>query len=134
MAKNDNLNLILPGIILDLGKVIADASTRYSSGGSGVSGSSGSSGGLNTEQIAAAEERILAKIKLNPAVCQLIGIEDGKKADTQDNNIRLRIFAFLAHKSLREQLRSPIDVAEVAISAMDHRQPPANPSFVRGMW
>jgi ATP-dependent protease Clp ATPase subunit len=124
MAKNDNLNLILPGIVLDLGKVIADASTRYSSGSSGVSGSSGSSGALNTEQIAAAEERILAKIKLNPAVCQLIGIEDGKKADTQDNNIRLRIFAFLAHKSLREQLRSPIDVAEVAMAAMDHRQSP----------
>ena len=65
MAKNDNLNLILPGIVLDLGKVIADASTRYSSGGSGVSGGSGgsgSSGALNTDQITAAEERILAKI------------------------------------------------------------------------
>lgn len=111
MAKHEQLNIELPAEILDLGRSLCAAH--------GVRPRPAPP----PEQAAAAESRILAAVKADAAARRLVGLRERGQPEAEQR-LRLRAFAYLANRMLREQSNGHAELVEVAIAAMDPRLPP----------
>ncbi len=119
-SKNDNLDLSLPGAILELGQAIhaAHGGMRPRPGAA-----------PNAEQMVATEDRVLAMVIASVAARKLMGIRLANQDDAE-RRLRLRTFAYLANRMLGEQTHNHAEITEVAVAAMDPQLPPAQALLV----
>jgi ATP-dependent Clp protease ATP-binding subunit ClpX len=113
-GKPDTLDLALPGAILEYGQAIVEAQ-------GGIRHRTPPAGGP-AERIAV-EESLLAMVKGDMLARKHIGIKLARQ-DEGERRLRLRAFAFLANKMLREPLHSNADLPEGAVAALDPSLPP----------
>ena len=118
-TKKDDLDLELPAAILDLGQAIPAMH----------GGVRPRTHPAHQEQMAAVEERVLAMAKGDANARKLIGIRERGQGN-EDRRMRLRAFAYLAHKMLKEPMHSNADMAEVAVAVMDPRLAPGEALIV----
>jgi ATP-dependent protease Clp ATPase subunit len=113
--KDEKLDLRLPGAILDLGQAIQSAH-----GGMRARPGSAPVG----EQMAAAEDRLLAMVRSSATARRLTGIRLANQEDSE-RRVRLRAFCLLAYRALCQPSgHSPSEIADVAAAAMDPALPP----------
>lgn len=118
MEKKDRLDLALPAAILALGQMLPsprDWSARRGAGSPGPG------------QVAAQEDHILSMLSADAAALRTLGIRDS--AGAAGCRLRLRAFAYLARRMLRERTQGA-DMAEAALAAMDPTAEPGEALLV----
>ena len=115
MAKNDNLELAVQGLIMELGVALT---AQHGTRSRRINGPS-----PTVPQDADLEDRLLALVMTDPIARQQIGLKE-KGQDDAERRLRLRTMAVLACRLLREPVRSHVDMAEMAVAVMDTRQNP----------
>lgn len=118
MAKAEKLELALPVAILALGQMLASPREWGARRGAAVS----------PDQVTAHEDRILSMLVPDAAARRILGLRDagGRKGA----RLRLRAFAYVARRMLREAARGGVDMAEVAMAAMDPATEPCEALLV----
>jgi ATP-dependent Clp protease ATP-binding subunit ClpX len=118
MAQREQLELTLPAAILALGQMLPSPREWGARRGAAA----------GPEQLAAQEERILSMLVPDAPARKTMGILDasGKSAV----RLRLRAFAYVANRMLRESARGGVDMAEVAMAAMNPTTEPCEALLV----
>ena len=119
-SKPDNLELALPGAILDLG--IALTAQHVTKGR--ISGASPA-----VQKDASLEDRVLALAMADPTARKLIGLREQGQSEAE-RRLRLRTMAILAYAFLHETPRGPVEMAVLAEAVMDASQPPGEALLV----
>jgi len=115
MAKTEQLNLALPGAIIEYGQAIAAAHA-------GIRPRAGAADGA--EKMGAVEARLFDMVRANQTARRLIGIRD-RGQDESERRVRLRVFALLAFRALGQPCSQPVsEISDLAAACMDTKLPP----------
>ena len=120
MQRTDGLDLAIPAEILELGQALPSTSGVRSRRVGEQSA---------PEQVSAMEERVLALVMASPVARKAVGIRD-RRQDEAERRLRLRGFACVACRMLREPTKGMLDMTEAAVTAMDPKLAPGEALLV----